>query len=66
MARQTLPGQLADATAPFLHSFQKEMNEFLERFNKGTGLAGAEDFITPLLPAIDIAETDEMIAGPEG
>jgi HSP20 family protein len=40
---------------PFLHSFQTEMNNLFDRFNGG----GDRDMA--VLPAIDIAETDDAV-----
>lgn len=44
---------------PFLQSFQTEMNNLFERFNGG--LAGALGRDLPMMPAIDVAETDDAI-----
>jgi HSP20 family protein len=40
---------------PFLHSFQTEMNNLFDRFN------GGSDRDMAVLPAIDIAETDDAV-----
>lgn len=65
MARQTLPRLFSEAdTSPFFQSFQKEMNQLLERF-KSPQAANEPDvfnaFSGPIFPAVDIVQTDDAV-----
>lgn len=60
MSRKHLTDRRSEAGVwPFLHSFQTEMNNLFERFNGGPVGAFGRDL--PMMPAIDVAETDDAI-----
>ncbi len=64
MSRQSLPTRLSDATFPFFHSLQTEMNQMFDRFRGAQSDEPVDMFsplTRPLFPAVDIAETDEAV-----
>ena len=65
MSRQPLPSLLSDANmSPLYQSFQKEMNQILDRFRGGQAATDVDAFAAftgALFPAVDIAETDDAI-----
>lgn len=61
MAEHPTSTNLAERNAPFFHTMQREMNQFLDRFRGPAPSTPGEFFealTTGVFPAIDVVETD--------
>ena len=58
MSRHSVPSRLSDPVSPFFQSFQKEMSDWIDQFRQNRF---EPKFNGGLMPAIDMAETDEAV-----
>ncbi len=66
MPKNSLPEILSDeiSTSPFFRNLNREMNQFFDRVRQQVPTSVSESFEAsggPLMPALDIVETDEAI-----